>query len=155
VNRAGRRSLQATDWRGPVAIWGFKPQAWFILGTTGSVLGELPQFRFSFLQEPALISAMLAAAGSLVAAIWAALHLRILLLSAVTFLFLADFLKNRRPKNYPPGPMRLPFVGCLFHLDPKQPHLSLQQVGRGNTAWLHPETVYCHQELEDVAEGCC
>ncbi|XP_021015798.1 cytochrome P450 2J3 isoform X5 [Mus caroli] len=70
---------------------------------------------------------MLAAAGSLVATIWAALHLWILLLSAVTFLFLADFLKNRRPKNYPPGPMRLPFVGCLFHLDLKQPHLSLQQ----------------------------
>lgn len=70
---------------------------------------------------------MLAAAGSLVAFICSALHLRILLLAAVTFLFLADFFKNQRPKNYPPGPQRLPFVGCLFHLDPKQPHLSLQQ----------------------------
>lgn len=70
---------------------------------------------------------MLVTAGSLLGAIWTVLHLRILLLAAVTFLFLADFLKHRRPKNYPPGPWRLPLVGCLFHLDPKQPHLSLQQ----------------------------
>ncbi|XP_052572650.1 cytochrome P450 2J3 isoform X3 [Peromyscus californicus insignis] len=70
---------------------------------------------------------MLAAAGSLVAAIWAALHLRTLLLAAVAFLFLADYLKNRRPKNYPPGPRRLPFVGCLFYLDLKQPHIAVQK----------------------------
>ncbi|KAM7324678.1 hypothetical protein ACRRTK_016983 [Alexandromys fortis] len=70
---------------------------------------------------------MLAATGSLVAAIWAELHLKTLLLVAVAFLFLADYLKKRRPKNYPPGPRPLPFVGCLFYLDPKQPHLALQK----------------------------
>lgn len=96
---------------------------------------------------------MLAAAGSLVAFICSALHLRILLLAAVTFLFLADFFKNQRPKNYPPGPQRLPFVGCLFHLDPKQPHLSLQQVGKGHSAWMHPGTGYWHQTLKELAEG--
>ncbi|XP_041508894.1 cytochrome P450 2J4-like isoform X2 [Microtus oregoni] len=69
---------------------------------------------------------MLAAAGSLVAAVWAALHLRTLLLAAVTFLFLADYLKNRRPKNYPPGPRGLPFVGSIFQLDLEKPHLSIQ-----------------------------
>ncbi|XP_042127366.1 cytochrome P450 2J4 isoform X2 [Peromyscus maniculatus bairdii] len=69
---------------------------------------------------------MLATAGSLVAAFWAALHLRTLLLAAFTFLFLADYLKNRRPKNYPPGPRGLPFVGCIFQLDFEKPHLSIQ-----------------------------
>ncbi|CAO2588150.1 Cytochrome P450 2J4 [Lemmus lemmus] len=69
---------------------------------------------------------MLAAAGSLVTAIWAALHLKTLLLAAVTFLFLADYLKNRRPKNYPPGPKGLPFVGSIFQLDFEKPHLSIQ-----------------------------
>ena len=79
---------------------------------------------------------MLAAAGSLVAAIWAGLHLRTLLLAVVTFLFLADYFKSRRPKNYPPGPGRLPFVGNLLHFNMKQQHLVVQQVGRYKIVWL-------------------
>ncbi|XP_038189418.1 cytochrome P450 2J3-like isoform X2 [Arvicola amphibius] len=71
---------------------------------------------------------MLAAAGSLVAAIWGALHLRTLLLAVVTFLFLADYFKSRRPKNYPPGPRRLPFIGNILQLDKEQPHLAIQQL---------------------------
>ncbi|KAH0518989.1 Cytochrome P450 2J3 [Microtus ochrogaster] len=71
---------------------------------------------------------MFAAAGSLVAAIWAALHLRTLLLAVVTFLFLADYFKSRRPKNYPPGPRRLPFIGNLLQLDTEKPHLGIQQL---------------------------
>lgn len=90
---------------------------------------DLSQFRLSILKEPVSVPAMLAAAGSLVAAVWAALHLRTLLLAAVTFLFLADYLKNRRPKNYPPGPRGLPFVGSIFQLDFEKPHLSIQPVG--------------------------
>ncbi|KAK7830648.1 hypothetical protein U0070_018373 [Myodes glareolus] len=71
---------------------------------------------------------MFTAAGSLVAAIWAALHLRTLLLAVVTFLFLADYFKSRRPKNYPPGPRRLPFIGNLLQLDMEKPHLAVQQL---------------------------
>ncbi|XP_037058613.1 cytochrome P450 2J3-like isoform X3 [Peromyscus leucopus] len=71
---------------------------------------------------------MLAAAGSLVAAIWAALHLRTVLLAAVVFLFLSDYFRSRRPKNFPPGPRRLCLVGNIFQMDFKQPHLAVQQL---------------------------
>ncbi|XP_021056413.1 cytochrome P450 2J3-like isoform X3 [Mus pahari] len=70
---------------------------------------------------------MLATEDTLEAAIWALLHFKTLLLAAVTFMLLARYLKTRRPKNYPPGPWRLPFVGNLFQLDLKQPHVVIQQ----------------------------
>lgn len=79
---------------------------------------------------------MLSTEDTLEAAIRALLHFRTLLLAAVTFLFLANYLKTRRPKNYPPGPWRLPFVGNLFQLDVKQPHVVIQKVRKGEGVWL-------------------
>lgn len=75
---------------------------------------------------------MVATEYALAAAIWVLLHLRTLLLAAATFLLLADYLKTQRPKNYPPGPWRLPFVGNLLQLDIEQPHVRIQQVRKGD-----------------------
>ncbi|XP_012662668.1 cytochrome P450 2J2-like [Otolemur garnettii] len=66
--------------------------------------------------------------GFLQAALGAVLHPQTLLLGAVAFLFFADFLKSRRPKNYPPGPWRLPFLGNFFPLNIEQAHLTLQRI---------------------------
>ncbi|XP_075396058.1 cytochrome P450 2J2-like [Tenrec ecaudatus] len=73
------------------------------------------------------VRALLAVGVPLGAAIWAGCHRSTLLLGALAYLLLVDFLRRRRPNNYPPGPWGWPFFGNLFDMDFEQSHLSLQK----------------------------
>ncbi|GAB1288651.1 Cytochrome P450 2J5 [Apodemus speciosus] len=79
------------------------------------------------MKEGARIPNMITSLSSLVTSFWAALHLRTLLLAVVTFLFLDNIFRSRHPKNYPPGPWRLPLIGNFFQIDFEQRHLVIQQ----------------------------
>ncbi|XP_066568935.1 cytochrome P450 2J2 isoform X2 [Amia ocellicauda] len=51
-----------------------------------------------------------------------------LLLFICAFLLITDFLKNRSPKNFPPGPRGLPFIGQVLSIDTKKPHIYLTKL---------------------------
>uniref|UniRef100_A0A3B3TKQ5 Cytochrome P450, family 2, subfamily N, polypeptide 13 n=1 Tax=Poecilia latipinna TaxID=48699 RepID=A0A3B3TKQ5_9TELE len=55
--------------------------------------------------------------------IFLSLDVKGILLFMFSFLLIADFIRNRTPANFPPGPKALPFVGNILSLDTKHPHV--------------------------------
>uniref|UniRef100_H3AF76 Cytochrome P450 family 2 subfamily D member 6/pseudo n=1 Tax=Latimeria chalumnae TaxID=7897 RepID=H3AF76_LATCH len=56
-------------------------------------------------------------------------NLTLLALFCTVFLLIFDFIKRRKVwKSYPPGPWELPFVGSMFHVNLRSPHLSISKL---------------------------
>ena len=60
--------------------------------------------------------------------LWLWMDIRELLLIFAVVLLFVDYIKNRRPNNFPPGPMAMPFVGNMFSVDFNKAHENLTQV---------------------------
>ncbi|XP_074401805.1 cytochrome P450 2J2-like [Zonotrichia albicollis] len=71
--------------------------------------------------------------------LWDSVSLQTFLIFLFIFLLLADYMKNRNPKNFPPTPLRLPFLGHLYLVDFKDPVGGVQrQIKRyGDIFGLH------------------
>uniref|UniRef100_A0A665TUG2 Cytochrome P450 2J6-like n=1 Tax=Echeneis naucrates TaxID=173247 RepID=A0A665TUG2_ECHNA len=53
-----------------------------------------------------------------------------LLIFTLVFLVIAACLRNRRPRNFPPGPLALPLVGNVFSLDLRNAHRLAETYGK-------------------------
>uniref|UniRef100_A0A8C0EP36 CP2J2 protein n=1 Tax=Bubo bubo TaxID=30461 RepID=A0A8C0EP36_BUBBB len=53
---------------------------------------------------------------------------QMLLVFLIVFLLVADYMKNRKPKKYPPSPFSLPFVGHIHLMNFRDPQLVMQKL---------------------------
>lgn len=51
-----------------------------------------------------------------------------LLLFTAVFILTTDYIKNRQPASFPPGPWRLPILGNMFTVDHGHTHESMTEV---------------------------
>ncbi|NWU51804.1 CP2J2 protein, partial [Dromas ardeola] len=59
--------------------------------------------------------------------LWESISFQMLLIFLVVFLLVADYMKNRKPKHFPPSPFRLPFVGHIHMLNFSNPHIMVEK----------------------------
>uniref|UniRef100_A0A8C4THL4 Uncharacterized protein n=1 Tax=Erpetoichthys calabaricus TaxID=27687 RepID=A0A8C4THL4_ERPCA len=64
------------------------------------------------------------------APLWERLDAQSVLIFIAGFLLVADYVKNRAPKNFPPSPPGVPFFGNVFHVDPKEPHIYMKKLAQ-------------------------
>ncbi|NXY69419.1 CP2J2 protein, partial [Glareola pratincola] len=60
--------------------------------------------------------------------LWESISFQMLLIFLVVFLLVADYMKNRKPKNFPPSPFRLPFLGHIHMANFSNPHIMVEKL---------------------------
>ncbi|XP_005441403.3 cytochrome P450 2D17 [Falco rusticolus] len=94
--------------------------------------------------------------GSLLSSCWQ--NLSILGVFLTVFTLLLDFMKRRKKwSRYPPGPVSLPFIGTMLHVDFCRPHVSFKQLHKkfGNVfnlqnCWTNVVVLNGYQTVKDA-----
>ncbi|KAM9239402.1 cytochrome P450 2J2 [Leptosomus discolor] len=59
--------------------------------------------------------------------LWDSISFQMLLIFFIVFLLVADYMKRRKPKHFPPSPFSLPFVGHIHLMNFTDPHITVQK----------------------------
>lgn len=66
--------------------------------------------------------------------LWDSISLQMLFVFLFVFLLVSDYMKRRKPKDFPPGPFSFPFLGNVQFMFAKDPLATTAKV-RGFSAW--------------------
>ncbi|NXE72513.1 CP2J2 protein, partial [Cochlearius cochlearius] len=71
--------------------------------------------------------------------LWESISFQMLLIFLVVFLLVADYMKHRKPKRFPPSPFFLPFLGHIYLLNFSNPQMMAQKLAEkyGDIFSLH------------------
>ncbi|KAK2540517.1 hypothetical protein Q9233_001389 [Columba guinea] len=59
--------------------------------------------------------------------LWESISIQVLLIFLVVFLLVADYMKHRKPKDFPPQPFYLPIVGHMYLMNFNNPMVTFQK----------------------------
>ncbi|XP_071666245.1 cytochrome P450 2J2-like [Patagioenas fasciata] len=60
--------------------------------------------------------------------LWESISIQVLLVFLVVFLLVADYMKHRKPKGFPPQPFYLPIVGHMYLMNFSNPMMAVQKL---------------------------